>query len=560
MASPNFSGSTLRFQVTFNLATGYFNIVDLLSAIYSPMYGLTVANLREMFKISFSAPGISSTVVYCNAGWDTDDFTSADIDGSTSIFTFSGADLYLDSDGLPLKGTYTFESKVTFGAAVYTTNNTYNYQYTSPSVVIDETVNCQTSTLTSVDSTDYTVDLITPTIYRAHTITKPTGSSAADPGTTYSATATNTRTVGGGSTLSTVLWTKTWQILIHTHLTYTMQTWGVYPFILIYDEVNGYQSVGVSCASGSCCDVRQCVLNLTELWKSYKGVDPVSYARVGAKLYEVNVEWMNFEFAQGCGELYDEFCTNLVNICKSENCATPAADTAPQPIYPVSSGGISVTPSSFAFTVSSVDLVGTSSGTSGDLHFYTDNSTKLYLQQNVAGTWTQVSANLYVSSTIAPTPATIIINDSISVGTDAGTSEKDFDLYNFIPSSYTDADGDVLHVYAMFQLAKNDNGKTMKMYFGGDIIVQKFTDSLINALNDIVVLEMWITRTGSATQSIVGKVERYGEVINTFSTNTKDLTASQDIKITGQNSVAAANDIVAKVFKIELIKMMPALP
>ena len=560
MGTPYFGSNTLRFQVTFNLVTGYFDIVDLLSAAYNATWGLVTADQKEILKVSLAAPGISTTVVYQNAGWAADDFSAPDINGATPTWTFSGAEMPVDADGNIVKGTYTFESKVTFddGTTVYATNNTYVYDYTPIIPDINETVDCKASTLTSEDLADYTYNNIAPTVVYSHTITKPTGSGATDPGTV----AYNKRVIGGGSVLADILWTELWQIYFSNTLTYQAQTWGTYPFIVIYNVAKGYKTVDVQCGSGNCCDVRQCVLNLTTLWKSYYGVDPRRYAELGAKLFQINVEWMNFEFAQGCGEDYDSFCENLIALCQSENCSTPASDTASKPIWPVTSGSGSVSASTFVFTLSNVTYVGTSTGHAGDFHWYTDNSTYLYLQQNIAGTWTAVSGNLYVTSSASPTPATIIENDSSGVGTDNGTSEKTLDTLTITPTDYMDADGDVLHVYAMFQLAQNDDGKFMKLYFGGDIIVSKETDSLINSLNNIVVLEMWITRTGAATQDIVAKMERYGEVINTFTTNTKTLSASLEIKTTGQNNgtVYAANDIVSKKFLVELIKVIPALP
>ena len=556
MGLPYFGSTTLRFQVTFNLVTGYFDIVDLLSSQYNSVYGLTTANCKELLKISFAGSGISSQVVYMNKNWVAGTFGAPDINGTTPTWTYSAdGSSAIDSDGNFYKGTYTFESKVTFdnGATIYSTSNTYIYGYTPILPDIEEAVDCKLSTLISEDVADYDYNGVTPTIVYAHTITAPTGSGITAPGTTAYAK----RVIGGGNSLTTILWSKTWQIYFSNILTYAMQVWGTFPFIVIYDVVTGYKNVDIEC-SANCCDVRQCVLNLTNLWKSYEGVNPNKYAEIGLKLQQINVEWMNFEFAQGCGEDYDSFCTNLVEICKSEGCSTPSTSDVSAPIWPVltSSGG-GTTPSTFSFSLSNVTYIGTSTGSPADLHWYTDGSTYLYLQQNIAGTWTSVSGNLYVTSTAAPTPANIILNDTPNVGTDAGTTEKVLDTITFNPDDYADAVGDMIHVYALFELAQNGNGKTMKLYWGGDIIVQKFTDMVVNSVNNMVELEMWITRTGDATQDIRAKMQMYNEVASTYSTNTKTMISNEVIEITGQNTVATANDIIARKFVIDVVKVFP---
>jgi len=143
------------------------------------------------------------------------------------------------------------------------------------------------------------------------------------------------------------------------------------------------------------------------------------------------------------------------------------------------------------------------------------------------------------------------------VGTDAGTTEKVLDTITFNPDDYADAVGDMIHVYALFELAQNGNGKTMKLYWGGDIIVQKFTDMVVNSVNNMVELEMWITRTGDATQDIRAKMQMYNEVASTYSTNTKTMISNEVIEITGQNTVATANDIIARKFVIDVVKVFP---
>lgn len=556
MALPYFGSTTLRFQVTFNLVTGYFDIVDLLSSKYNSVYGLTTANCKELLKISFAGSGISSQVVYMNKNWVAGTFGAPDINGLTPTWTYSAdGSSAIDSDGNFYKGTYTFESKVTFdnGTTIYSTSNTYIYGYTPILPDIEEAVDCKLSTLISEDVADYDYNGVTPTIVYAHTITAPTGSGITAPGTTAYAK----RVIGGGNSLTTILWSKRWQIYFSNILTYAMQTWGVYPFIVIYNIVTGYKDVDIEC-SANCCDVRQCVLNLTNLWKSYEGVNPNKYAEIGLKLQQINVEWMNFEFAQGCGDDYDSFCTNLVEICKSEGCSTPSTSDVSAPIWPVltSSGG-GVTPSTFAFTLSAITSVGTSTGHAGDLHWWTDGSTYLKLEQNIAGTWTAVSGNLYVTSTSSPTPANIISNNSSGTGTDIGYLEKTLDTLTLTPNDYADAVGDVLHIYAMFEMAQNGDGKTMRLYFGGDVIIEKFTDMVVNTLNNMVVMEMWVTNTGTNTQDVVAKMQMYNEVTSTYLTKTKTWTSAQVFQMTGMNTVAAANDIISRKFLVEIIKTLP---
>src|ERR1017187_9998767 len=102
---PNSFGSTaMRFLVKFNLSTGYFNITDTLWNIYNPIYGFTLVNLKEIFRITFSGSGITSQPVYQNAGWATNDFSAPDLNGTGPVASFNTVALLTDSDGKVLKG------------------------------------------------------------------------------------------------------------------------------------------------------------------------------------------------------------------------------------------------------------------------------------------------------------------------------------------------------------------------------------------------------------------------------------------------------------------------
>lgn len=84
----------------------------------------------------------------------------------------------------PIEGDYTITLTTIIasgtGAGTYINTFTYNYLYKSPTVTIQQSVNIYTPTFTSIDTTEYTVNGVYPTLDRTQTIVFPVDSEIAD--------------------------------------------------------------------------------------------------------------------------------------------------------------------------------------------------------------------------------------------------------------------------------------------------------------------------------------------------------------------------------------------
>lgn len=202
---------------------------------------------------------------------------------NTSVYNFVFADIYIDADlsnqvpisvpldanNKPLNGTYNILYTVyDTNLATYSTKSIdFEICYQSPTVCIEQTVNCLSPLFQSVDTTVYTVNSVVPTISRTHTLYYPAGTPLI-----------NTPTVSTGATISTgVFYTGVQQTQVDTTLQYIIYT---HPTddtnILIYDEVSGSASVDVDCDS-RLCDIFCCVITLYNKMNKYKCKNEILY-------------------------------------------------------------------------------------------------------------------------------------------------------------------------------------------------------------------------------------------------------------------------------------------
>ena len=381
----SFSTSNIRFRATYAItATPTLTFTDLIQTDYNALYGWTTANVKGILKITDPA----GTVIYANVGWSstTPSFTSPDIVGSVPTWAKTGITLALDEDDNVVKGDYVFEYWLTNGVSNYYFSKTYDFQYVTPDVDIELTVSCRTSELSSEDVTEYDIDGISPTITRTHTITQPIGGGMSPvPGSTSDAL----RTIGGGSTDSTRLWTGTWQTSISSILSYNMETWGTYTWVVITETVTGYDSIEVACDDCGCV-VNSCIQNLIEQWKTALLTNGRRAGELQVSLIKLLSAWMNYQMAERCGDDYSTFCDEIRSIVVSENClCADDADDSPHVIIPW--GGTSTTIISGGGGNWSSGTTAPSGGSSGDYYIYYDVPlTFMEIYENSGGTWTSL--------------------------------------------------------------------------------------------------------------------------------------------------------------------------
>lgn len=132
----------------------------------------------------------------------------------------------------------------------------------------------------------------------------------------------------------------------------------------------------------------------------------------------------------------------------------------------------------------------------------------------------------------------------------ATTSETDFLNYT-VPANTLSADGQMLRAILEGVTAVNGNNKTFKVYFGGTQV-----GSTVTITNSGVAWRLAINvhRRGSASQVIVWTLTYAAGNGTTIDrgTLTKDLTASQALRVTG-TSGTATGDVVFDAAHVELV-------
>lgn len=146
-------------------------------------------------------------------------------------------------------------------------------------------------------------------------------------------------------------------------------------------------------------------------------------------------------------------------------------------------------------------------------------------------------------------PEGVLSINTTSTGNGADTTEDTLLSYT-LPAKALSANGKGLKITAWGNTAANADNKTMKLYFGSEVITT--ATAATNAKGWILELEVF--RTGASAQTVFGQ----GQVDTTnvtplVTTGAETDTATITIKVTGQAGTANANDIVAKGLIVEML-------
>jgi len=139
-----------------------------------------------------------------------------------------------------------------------------------------------------------------------------------------------------------------------------------------------------------------------------------------------------------------------------------------------------------------------------------------------------------------------------SIGTTATTNEITLQTYT-LPANTLGKNGQCLEIVAWGSFAGNANVKTLRVYFGNNVVVSNDVTTSPNGL--AWYFHAWVGRR-SATTAIAGGDGKVGAVNQTATRNvisTLDLTADVTISVTGTNGTAVANDIVADVMIVKYL-------
>ncbi len=388
MATPTFGLSTIRYKVEFDFITDSLIFTDVIGANYNTVWGFTLSSIAGLVKVTDPF----GTIIYQNAGWATDDYGSPDITQAGS-YELDLGNIPVDSEGNALQGTYKVEYKLYTGVSNYQQTKDILYTFNAPTVVINLSANQLASQLTSVDTTNYTVGTVTPTISRAHKIVAPEGSGwvwgSPNPAQTTTAA---TRIIGGGGTASTDLWTKVWTTSIITDLFYVLDVWGVEPLLEVSVRVSGLDSI----------DVRYDTIN-EDLYAAYTAfilrwtdasgltgggarANRVTESRLHPKVLELAAEYQKFLIARENGVSTDVPYARIVAILNSEGFFFNDDEVSVE-IVPITGGGSVGDPSTFNFGVGTTSPSG---GDVGDMYLQmgtTDPPAYAYLWTKQSGEW-----------------------------------------------------------------------------------------------------------------------------------------------------------------------------
>jgi hypothetical protein len=481
MANPHpFPATIPRYRVIATANLKSLTITDLIQAGWDNYYGGHAA-IKILLRCS-----VDGSVFYSNAGFATSDFSTPDIDGSTNVWVSAAIDFPTDDHDHIQKGNYLFEALYTNGYNTALITQSKYYDYRSPRVKITMTASCSKSQLFESDVTDYNVKVggneFTPTtLTRANKIVPPSGSGANDPGTTTD----QSRTIGGGNTDATRLWTRIWQNNISTILAYNIEKWNKTDtepwWFVINDEVYGDDDINVRC-DASLCKLIKCFNNLFKKWCESLGSD-FGYKEEKRDTVIQAIGLLELiDGAERCGNDTDHLIRKLADVLKSESCK--CEDDDDEQTHVIIQWGASIgggnSPSTFVYSFiqseppsggNNGDVAENNSGLSGDGNIWQNVGGTWVLKGNVKGAKGDPGADAQNASS-----ANILYTTLTDVGTPAGTGETVVGTYD-IPGGALITVGDYNELEAIYDLGLNDNGKTLKLYYGGDLVASFFTKS-----------------------------------------------------------------------------------
>lgn len=146
-------------------------------------------------------------------------------------------------------------------------------------------------------------------------------------------------------------------------------------------------------------------------------------------------------------------------------------------------------------------------------------------------------------------PEGILSVNTTSTGNGADTTEDILMSYS-LPAKTLSATGKGLKIRAWGICAANTENKTMKLYFGSEVIAT--ATAATNNKNWFLELEVF--KTGASAQVVFGQ----GQVDTTnvtpyVTTGAETDTAAITIKITGTSGTATASNIIAKGLVVEVM-------
>lgn len=254
----------VSFTTTFNRVTGKITFVDTTNYVAQGFPLGAGASMKGYLQVTYNT-GSGNQVVYANLPvppnppWPATDSSNV---GANVVFT-ADVDIPLTVAGLPIPAQYTVTYYVAaFVGLVTFTNtavNTYDYNFTDPSVCIETVVNCMESALQSTDDTDYTVPNATiVNLVRQHTLYPPPASGGVTLGPLNQTTL-----------IYSPIYTTTWTAEVITTVTYLMSDG-----LIVVVELTGIKEFQVVCDT-NLSKILCCLVNLQNEYEALLCKNPV---------------------------------------------------------------------------------------------------------------------------------------------------------------------------------------------------------------------------------------------------------------------------------------------
>ena len=304
------------------------------------------------------------------------------------------------------------------------------------------------------------------------------------------------------------------------------------------------------------CNFYSCIVQIDDKYQAAIGTDFDEADRLARVRNDIDFYWGLYMMAKRCGNDTAVICAKILSLSNSENCTcggtTPVASQEVIPWASIAGGGGTGSVWFSGATVPSAGL-----GSDDDFYLRTTNGD---VYKKASGAW-GVIMNIQGDDGADGTPGSEMLRNWVGSIASSGTSEMTLVSHNLdnTPDLVMATNGDMLHIRAVCKLAQNENGKTMKLYFGNTIIAEHFTDTDIIDINQYVILEGYVTRRTAIVQAVKGWALMGGlpGTLNNIMLNTgatEDMNSDVLIKLTGQNEVAQPDiegiELTVMLFKI----------
>jgi hypothetical protein len=548
-------GSILRYNIDFDVFNKTLTFTDILANYTAFAGGKGLLSLVDPDGIIF----------YQNAGWATNNFSSPDTDSGTSTWTkvLSGVNYPVDSNGNVKLGFYTVNYKVQAGNGGLPpglSTHRAKLDYIRPLVAVLMEDHVLQSTLVVTDNTSYNILHnalpVIPTITRLMTVKAPINPVTGSPVAADVTTSSKTITIGPD------IFTEMYTTLLSTTALYNMELWDTAPFLIVHDTIAGDAYLKIK-ADTCFCTYYDCVAAVQLQMDGIIGSDPVEYNRLRKAKDKLNDYILLWIQAVSCGQDASRWCTAIKDVLlQTVPCDCAEEEGVPIEIYPIIGGGNSSpsSPSTFRFTFGLGSAGFPGSPHQYDVHEFTDTSgsyTKGDVYQYNGTSWVfqlnTMGSKGDAGHSVNSTSANVLHNDLSAVATSAGPTVQTLMSYVFPPNTLVN-NGDQAKLKAIFQYAKNANGKASFLSWNAGVVASHYTDSTITDATKFVELAAEVNMINAISQLIVGGAKRSGGFINdpVVTNASADLSAAVNILASGQEDASVGGDITCKQLYVEL--------